>query len=530
MNHDFCPVQFHDLADDLIKNAQSRHQAIEEAMYTMGLTTHAMSHGQTWPYVTLPDFDLWTNPASIGATSVSLVVLAKNRTAWSKYSQSHVNMWVPEGGPFDLITPFIWKPSDESSLGMSGPISLPAMMILDSQDSFIRDDSNGVAGVAWQSTSPVDPRSINYNQLSSPFLKSAVDRMMATMLPVQWTAWELPGSAFILQPVISAGSTVVGYLFNELPWSVYFEGQGETTIPLSAQGIACIIQDTCQGHLIEVDLYGNDETRSIDGERLRQLQSSSKMMVEASLHVNASVTVDDKCTSPILLQIYATGAFMGPNEGDAMDPPKLAAATGIFVGLVCLLCFLVYDSIVRRKQEKLAHTAKKSLEIVNSLFPATVRDRLMEKDGNSSGDRIGMNRASTGGISKRSQIGKPSRVASIFQSMAETIAPTINESFAEDTDTRASFSTSYLIKKIKRKMTSRPIADLFPQVSVLFADIAGFTAWSSVREPSQVFTLLESIFETFDAIAKRHKVFKVETIGDCYVAASGMPDPCADHG
>ena len=79
-------------------------------------------------------------------------------------------------------------------------------------------------------------------------------------------------------------------------------------------------------------------------------------------------------------------------------------------------------------------------------------------------------------------------------------------------------------------MTSRPIADLFPQVSVLFADIAGFTAWSSVREPSQVFTLLESIFETFDAIAKRHKVFKVETIGDCYVAASGMPDPCADHG
>jgi len=79
-------------------------------------------------------------------------------------------------------------------------------------------------------------------------------------------------------------------------------------------------------------------------------------------------------------------------------------------------------------------------------------------------------------------------------------------------------------------MTSKPIADLFPQASVLFADIAGFTAWSSVREPSHVFTLLESVFEAFDEIAKREGVFKVETIGDCYVAASGLPEPRSDHG
>jgi Adenylate and Guanylate cyclase catalytic domain len=49
------------------------------------------------------------------------------------------------------------------------------------------------------------------------------------------------------------------------------------------------------------------------------------------------------------------------------------------------------------------------------------------------------------------------------------------------------------------------------------ADIAGFTAWSSTRDPHQVFTLLESIFQAFDAIAKEFGVFKVETIGDCYV-------------
>ena len=59
----------------------------------------------------------------------------------------------------------------------------------------------------------------------------------------------------------------------------------------------------------------------------------------------------------------------------------------------------------------------------------------------------------------------------------------------------------------------QPIADFFPSCTVFFADIAGFTAWSSTREPTQVFMLLQTVYQNFDAIAKRRKVFKVETIG-----------------
>ena len=43
------------------------------------------------------------------------------------------------------------------------------------------------------------------------------------------------------------------------------------------------------------------------------------------------------------------------------------------------------------------------------------------------------------------------------------------------------------------------------------------------------FTLLETIFSAFDQIAKRRRVFKVETVGDCYVAAAGLPEPRKDH-
>jgi class 3 adenylate cyclase len=60
-------------------------------------------------------------------------------------------------------------------------------------------------------------------------------------------------------------------------------------------------------------------------------------------------------------------------------------------------------------------------------------------------------------------------------------------------------------------------------------DIVGFTAWSSVREPTQVFKLLETVYQTFDQIAQNRRIFKVETVGDCYVAATGLPEPSRDH-
>ncbi len=59
--------------------------------------------------------------------------------------------------------------------------------------------------------------------------------------------------------------------------------------------------------------------------------------------------------------------------------------------------------------------------------------------------------------------------------------------------------------------------------------MAGFTAWSSMREPTQVFILLETIYKAMDDIAKARRVFKVETVGDCYVAVTGLPDPRKDH-
>jgi class 3 adenylate cyclase len=73
-------------------------------------------------------------------------------------------------------------------------------------------------------------------------------------------------------------------------------------------------------------------------------------------------------------------------------------------------------------------------------------------------------------------------------------------------------------------LASKPVACFFPEATVLYADISGFTAWSTSRAPEQVFVLLETLYGCFDKIAHRHGVYKVETIGDCYVAVAGLPD------
>ena len=62
------------------------------------------------------------------------------------------------------------------------------------------------------------------------------------------------------------------------------------------------------------------------------------------------------------------------------------------------------------------------------------------------------------------------------------------------------------------------VTDNFVQVTVIYADIVGFTPWSSGREPEEIVNMLSSLFTKFDKSSVKHNVYKVHTIGDCYVA------------
>jgi class 3 adenylate cyclase len=73
------------------------------------------------------------------------------------------------------------------------------------------------------------------------------------------------------------------------------------------------------------------------------------------------------------------------------------------------------------------------------------------------------------------------------------------------------------------------IAEHFSGVTVLFADIVGFTKLSSNVNPQQLVELLDGIFSALDALAHRHGLEKIKTIGDAYMVVSGVPVATDDH-
>jgi Adenylate and Guanylate cyclase catalytic domain len=185
---------------------------------------------------------------------------------------------------------------------------------------------------------------------------------------------------------------------------------------------------------------------------------------------------EDYC--PFTLHLY-------PSEKMASayitNNPTIFALTTAMIFLFTALVFYLYDVTVEIRQKSVMQTAVHSSAIVSSLFPSSVRDQLF--------------------------------------SVSQGPAPT------EDRLHRRSPSSD----ENESNFSGSAIAQAYPETTVLFADIAGFTAWSSSRQPTQVFQLLETIYAAFDKLAKQHGVFKVETIGDCYVAVVGLPTPRKSH-
>lgn len=85
-----------------------------------------------------------------------------------------------------------------------------------------------------------------------------------------------------------------------------------------------------------------------------------------------------------------------------------------------------------------------------------------------------------------------------------------------------------IAERLKRA-PGKVIADRYEEVSVLFADMAGFTARSSTMPPAALVGFLGQIFEEFDQLIATKGVEKIKSSGDAYMIAAGLPQPRPDH-
>jgi len=79
------------------------------------------------------------------------------------------------------------------------------------------------------------------------------------------------------------------------------------------------------------------------------------------------------------------------------------------------------------------------------------------------------------------------------------------------------------------KQGEQTIAERYADVTVLFADLVGFTTLVKHTDPVELVGLLNDLFSRYDRLASRLGLEKIKTIGDCYLVVGGLPEPRPDH-
>lgn len=495
-------------------------------------TSQIHSTGANWPFVSFPEFGAQCAvPREVGQiskVSYTPLVNQSQRTAWERYANymsfvatqddslvedplkeeyptkyyRHHNRSIEEGiyrvvegaAVNDTTTTDVYFPVWQST-----PLSSNATEILfHSRSNPLREA--GLMGMLQYSTGACsDVLLHNYNRSDCVYYTTPRGELY-------YPLWET------LQK-----TDIVGALGLEFRWETFLTGVLDQDEPL-----VVVLESSCGGnYTFEVNsqgaqFVGKGELYDPTVESSSERQTSDYEEFAKRLQdPHSEQTTSSSASCDFRIRIYPTKEFRSSYLTNAPLYLKLIVAA-VFVFTISV--FVVYDCIVDSYQKRMVESAEKTHAIVRALFPQNVRDRLLRFNeqksqvGSSHHNSIAKDNWTTASGSSRVHQSPKFRL----KNMLNQPTPSMAGSQDGDDDSNG-------------LLQDEPLADLYPEATILFSDIAGFTAWSSEREPAQVFTLLETLYGAMDKIAKRLGVFKVETIGDCYVAATGLPNAKKDH-
>lgn len=472
-----------------------------------------------WPFVTIQDFSIRAEKlrkfSNAALVTNYFYVTEDQRTEWEEQNgdTDHLSR--------DLELRFDYSNGDDQLLLMNG------------KEEIFEDEKNTSFLMRWQQApvipdvSPYDWNGFQNQALAgawdilgeeSQVVMSYVDNIPTTNDPnlniesnnqfmsafLQDTTYHTEPYGNIFYPIIT---TITNEVFlkdddskslpltkNEtkgiLSVTFYWRDLLKDILPKNSDGMSIVVTNTCNQSFtytwFESDpvYLGNSDLHDTAFDHLEKsfsLTNIGKGNVYTGLNLSSSGCAYELRTYP--------SKEMLQNYQSSIASPSVFTGIAVVIFIFTSMVFIFYDCLVERRQKKVYTSALRNTLIVSSLFPKNVRDRLYEENTSN-------------------QLKYHAATKTHMKSIVNEKAPNTNE---------------------PAKGAEAPIADLFLNCTVLFADISGFTSWSSERSPGQVFVLLETIYGAFDRIAERHGVFKVETIGDCYMAVTGLPNPTKDH-
>jgi Adenylate and Guanylate cyclase catalytic domain len=356
----------------------------------------------------------------------------------------------------------------------------------------------------WQTSPPPYSRRmlLNYDLLSEPLLRKllpAVDTIrhgLATAADLSWhhaldhhshrrhgrrllhskddkdEKLLHPHSSF-MQPVFDGldvwNSKLVGVVTSTVSWDIFLA----RLLPPTVSGITAVLTNTCNQTYTYV-INGPEVQFQGTGDLHNPKYESTKFVIPVIAVASAEMlATPGHCVYTYCL--YFSDAFRSKGESN------LAVITTTLIAVIFALmafAFAMYDRFVQRRNDKIVRAAVTSHAFLSTLFPSQVKKRLLAENQETNDQDNSV---------------QPRRKRAVRLASG-------GGAVTNDEDDEMVPLSGY---------NSKPIADLFTETTILFADLAGFSAWSSVREPSQVFMLLETLFRSFDEIAKKHNVFKV---------------------
>jgi hypothetical protein len=368
-------LKFEDFANEVISVSQINAIHIFDTFQTFSLqvTAFAIGTNATWPFVAVPQFAVQADHAMerTGASSLSLTPFMKGseQVEWEAFSvqnQGWVHAGFEHSGAIDeppaSISPYIFESFQDRTR-----VEIPRVVIA----------PDSILAPIWQIAPVVESYIFtNLNAVSYGYFERVYTGMVQAKTAVLSEVINLsndltqPPRSFMAAPVYQNNdedSELVAMLTASLPWDSYFKN----VLPEGIDGIFLVVSNTCNqtfSYLIdgpEISYLGLGD--------LHDPKYDDNFVVSG---LTSFVSVQNCLYS---FHLYPTEEF---EEAYITNEPWVYTSVVVCIFLLTTVVFVVYDCLVERRLTTVMTTATRSNALVNSLFPANVRDRLMADEDN----------------------------------------------------------------------------------------------------------------------------------------------------